>query len=70
MEIVCRSKAYREFKSPTLRQEQSRLNQAENVLKYIFVNGIAGVIAQRQYEPRSYANNYNVHGADGKFAKA
>lgn len=51
------------------RQEQPRLNQEENVLKYVFVNGIAGVVAKRQYEPRSYANNYSLHGADGKFVK-
>ncbi|WP_304960639.1 hypothetical protein, partial [Thomasclavelia cocleata] len=50
-------------------QEQPRLNQDENVLKYVFVNGIAGVVARRQYKPRSYANNYSVHGADGKFVK-
>lgn len=51
------------------RQEQPRLNQEKNVLKYIFLNGIAGVVAERRYTPRSYANNYNVHGANGKFVK-
>lgn len=51
------------------RQEQPRLNQTENALKYVFLNGVASVVAQRQYKPRSYANNYNVHGANGKFVR-
>lgn len=51
------------------RQEQPRLNQEENRLNYIFLNGIAGVVAKRRYAPRCYANNYNVHGANGKFVK-
>ena len=51
------------------RQEQPRLNQEENEVKYVFINGFAGVVVKRQYKPRSYANNYNVHGANGKFVK-
>ena len=42
------------------RQEQPRLNQAEKVLQYIFINGVAGVVAERQYKPKIYAHNYNV----------
>lgn len=51
------------------RQERQRLNQTEKVLQYIFINGVAGVVAERQYKPKSYAHNYNVHGAGGKFVK-
>ena len=42
------------------RQEQPRLNQAESDLQYIFLNGVAGIVARRQAEPKKYANNYNV----------
>ena len=58
------------FKSLSLRQERQRLNKTEKVLQYIFINGVAGVVAERQYKPRSYANNHNVHGADGKFVRS
>ena len=51
------------------RQEQPRLNQAESDLQYIFLNGVAGIVARRQAEPKKYANNYNVHGTGGKFVK-
>lgn len=51
------------------RQEQPRLNQAESDLQYIFLNGVAGIVARRQAEPKKYANNYNVHGIGGKFVK-
>ena len=57
------------FESPTARQERQRLNQTEKVLQYLFINGVAGVVAERQYKPKSYAHNYNVHGAGGKFVK-
>ena len=59
----------RRFKSSSPRQERQRLNQTEKVLQYLFINGVAGVVAERQYKPKSYAHNYNVHGAGGKFVK-
>ncbi len=68
LEIVLRA-TVRGFESLSLRQKKPRLNQEENGLKYIFLNGIAGVVAKRRYVPRGYANNYNVHGANGKFVK-
>ena len=52
-----------------LRQEQPRLNFGKNTMQYVFINGVAGIVAMRQKEPKSYANNYNVHGANGRFAK-
>ena len=59
----------RGFESPVPRQERLRLNQTENVVQYGFLNGVVCVVAKRQYTPRSYENNYNVHGANGKFVK-
>ena len=60
--------AYRGFESRPLRQEQPRLNFGENTMQYVFINGVAGIVAMRQKEPKSYANNYNVR-ANGRFAK-
>lgn len=65
----CEVKSLRRFKSSSPRQEQPRLNQAESDLQYIFLNGVAGIVARRQAEPKKYANNYNVHGTGGKFVK-
>ena len=47
----------------TLRQEQQRLNFGDKTMQYVFINGVADIIAMRQKEPKIYANNYNVHGA-------
>ena len=59
----------RPYKSLFLRQTTPRLNFGENTMQYVFINGVAGIVAMRQKEPKSYANNYNVHGANGRFAK-
>lgn len=65
---ACEVNSLRRFKSCSLRQEQSRLNFVDEMY-YIFINGVAGVIGTRLPEQKSYANNYNVHGANGKFAR-
>ena len=64
-----RCESIRGFESLTFRQEQPRLNFGKNTMQYVFINGVAGIVAMRQKEPKSYANNYNVHGANGRFAK-
>ena len=57
------------FESRLPCQKEPRLNTGEDMLQYIFVNGVAGIVAKRQRKPRSYENNYNVHGWHGRFAK-
>lgn len=50
-----------------LRQKQSRSNADK--MQYIFINGLAGFIAEWQHKPLTYENNYNVR-ENGKLEEA
>lgn len=58
---------YRGFESRPLRHKQSRSNA--DTMQYIFINGLAGFIAEWQPKPLTYENNYNVR-ENGKFVRA
>ena len=42
----------RPYKSLFLRQTTPRLNFGENTMQYVFINGVAGIVAMRQKEPK------------------
>ena len=41
----------------------------KDMIRYIFVDGVAGLIAFRERKQISYASNYNVRDEQGNFAK-
>jgi len=40
------------------------------MIEYIFVDGVAGLVAFRKREQIDYSNYYNVRDEQGNFAKA